>query len=320
METQNEIIRGYIYKITNIANGMCYIGKTTYKDIQKRFAQHKTYALVAKGGTEKTVHQAIRDFGIDNFKIEEIEIVKAPEFLENRERYWIAYYHSWIGDPECNGYNQSRGGEGTHYSSTEFSDYLSDKIISLYEQVQNQQEVSRQLGIDPTTVRNYLYLNNIAVLSSKEVAIKETGKKVAVYDGDNLIAIFPSIGQVIAHMNNANTQDTRHVSEICHGGNRKYLHGYSFQFTDEEIFNNDIILTYATNYIPGQGRKMNGIRKPVKMINPETNEVIQIFNSLIEAGKFLNPLTPKSGQNQITIAIKNNKLYKNYKWEYANSL
>ena len=125
MNTEEKVIRGYIYKITNLINNMMYIGKTTYKDIQKRFSQHKYYALVIKGGSSTTVHQAIRDFGIENFKIELIKTVYAPEYLEDAEKELIAYYHTWIKDPECNGYNQSQGGEGTHYNGNEFNDRFS---------------------------------------------------------------------------------------------------------------------------------------------------------------------------------------------------
>lgn len=309
METQDKIIRGYIYKITNIANGMCYIGKTTYNNIQRRFAQHKSYALVAKGGTEKTVHQAIRDFGIENFKIEKIETVKAPDFLEERERYWIAYYHSWIGDSECNGYNQSKGGEGTHYSSTEFSDYLSDKIISLYEKVQNQQEVSRQLKIDPKTVRNYLYLNNIAVLSVKEVAIKETGKKVAIYKDNILIAIYPSLGDAARHF--VDKESASHISEVCYG-KRKWIKGYTAKFTDEDIFNSDYMILTTNEFI---NNSKSNKKKPILMIDIQTNTILKEFKSGCEVGRYFNMDRPQSATTCISRAIQRNGTWRGYKWE-----
>lgn len=43
---KENLIQGYIYKITNLQNNFSYIGKTTYKDINRRFQQHKYYALV----------------------------------------------------------------------------------------------------------------------------------------------------------------------------------------------------------------------------------------------------------------------------------
>ena len=114
-------IKGYIYKITNLQNGMSYIGKTTYSNVQKRFDQHKYYALTIKGGKSNSLHQAIRDFGINNFTIEIIDTITAPDSLEQKEKEYIALYHTSIKDPECKGYNQSRGGEGTHYRNDEFS-------------------------------------------------------------------------------------------------------------------------------------------------------------------------------------------------------
>lgn len=310
METQNKVIRGRIYKITNIANGMCYIGKTTYNDIQKRFVRHKYYALMEKGGTEKTLHQAIRDFGVDNFKIEEVETVKAPQFLENREKYWIAYYHSWIGDPKCNGYNQSRGGEGTHYSSTDFGDYLSDSIIQLYKRSQNQSEVARQLGIDVTTVRNYLRLNNITPLDARTVAINTTGKKVAVYYDNELLAVYPSMGQANEHIIGNTKQDVRHISEICNGkSQRKTVRGYTFKFTDQEVFNEDLYLENKSNKLCSSVTK-----KGCQMIDIETGEVINTFESGCEAGRYFKMERPSSATTCIRRAVQRDGTWRGYKW------
>ena len=64
---KENLIQGYIYKITNLQNNLSYIGKTTYKNINKRFQQHKYYALVLQKGSKTTIHQAIRDYGEDSF-------------------------------------------------------------------------------------------------------------------------------------------------------------------------------------------------------------------------------------------------------------
>ena len=90
MEQKN--IKGYIYKITNIQNNMSYIGKTTYADVQKRFNQHIYYALNTKGGKPNSLHQAIRDFGVENFIIEIIETVFEPDSLEQKEKENILLY------------------------------------------------------------------------------------------------------------------------------------------------------------------------------------------------------------------------------------
>lgn len=51
-------------------------------------------------------------YGIENFSFEIIEECP-PQELNNREIYWISYYHTWVLDPQCNGYNLTNGGEGS---------------------------------------------------------------------------------------------------------------------------------------------------------------------------------------------------------------
>lgn len=309
MEKEN--ICGYIYKITNKVNGMCYIGKTTYSNIQKRFNQHIYYALIIKGGTQKTIHQAIRDFGIENFQIENIYTVKAPEILEDKEKEFIALYHSWIKDPECNGYNQSKGGEGTHYCKNNFNEELSEKILSLYEEKQNQNEVARQLNINVSTVKNYLLLNNISTLDAKTVTLNSQGKKVAVYNGEKLVAIYPSIGQANAHIKGTKPQDVGHISEICNEkGGRKTLKGFTFKFTEKELFNENMMLDPKdTNYIP------KNKKKKFQMIDKTTKEVLEVFESGSDAGRYFNLPKPGNATTCISRAIERNGTWRGYEWK-----
>lgn len=57
----------YIYKITNILNGKCYIGQA--KNYKQRFAQHKNYR---RGNSEpkKTLYKAFDKYGLENFTFE----------------------------------------------------------------------------------------------------------------------------------------------------------------------------------------------------------------------------------------------------------
>ena len=61
----------YLYKITNEVNGKIYIGMTN--DPTKRFASHKSGALNGKG-TYNYFYNAIRKYGIENFKMEILAI------------------------------------------------------------------------------------------------------------------------------------------------------------------------------------------------------------------------------------------------------
>lgn len=84
-----------VYKITNQINNKIYIGQTT-ETLKKRFARHCGYQL----NDNTYLHRAMKKYGTENFKIEEIERVDNQEELNEREIYWIKYYHS-----DIEGYN-----------------------------------------------------------------------------------------------------------------------------------------------------------------------------------------------------------------------
>ena len=86
-----------IYQITNSLNGDCYVGKTI-KTLQKRFSQHKTSS---RAGSELHLHNAMRHYGFENFKIDLLDIVEDGSLFEQ------TYIKSL--KPK---YNMTRGGDG----------------------------------------------------------------------------------------------------------------------------------------------------------------------------------------------------------------
>ncbi len=101
----------YIYKFTNKINGHCYIGQTN--NLQKRYNGHKSESFNEKAsGYWLPFHCAIRKYGIENFDyevLEEIADEESQDFINEREKFFIAYYHSLKDE---NGYNVTIGGEG----------------------------------------------------------------------------------------------------------------------------------------------------------------------------------------------------------------
>lgn len=85
-----------IYKITKKINGKSYIGQSN--DIERRLAEHKYKR-------DLPVEIAIQKYGIDAFSYEVIEECESSQ-LDEREKYWIAYYNTYKGF----GYNCSEGG------------------------------------------------------------------------------------------------------------------------------------------------------------------------------------------------------------------
>lgn len=99
-----------IYKHTNKINGKSYIGQTCQKP-SRRWRNGSGYK-------ESVIfYAAIQKYGFNNFTHEILEENLETKALANeREQYWISYYHTWIYDPKCNGYNSTQG--GTHNNTT----------------------------------------------------------------------------------------------------------------------------------------------------------------------------------------------------------
>lgn len=93
-----------IYLITNIINGRKYVGLTT-KPIEERFKAHKYAANLNQG---YYLHNAMRKYGVDNFKIELIDTADSIDELKEKEIFNIEKY-----DTFNTGYNLTIGGDYT---------------------------------------------------------------------------------------------------------------------------------------------------------------------------------------------------------------
>lgn len=117
MKQKKKIKKWVIYKHTLMSDGphkgWSYIGQTCKPNPKDRWG---------KDGREYTrdnkkhlfFANAILAHGWDNFTHEIIETgITTLAEANTRERYWIEYYHTYAGDPECRGFNLTRGGDGT---------------------------------------------------------------------------------------------------------------------------------------------------------------------------------------------------------------
>lgn len=86
-----------IYKITKKENGKSYIGQSN--DIERRFSEHKIKINIP-------IEVVIKKYGTDAFNFEIIEECPLDK-LDEREKYWIAFYNTY----KEFGYNCNEGSE-----------------------------------------------------------------------------------------------------------------------------------------------------------------------------------------------------------------
>lgn len=98
-----------IYKHTLIEDcehyGWSYIGQTC---TPTKVRWKSGYGYTKRN---QVFRNAIDKYGWDKFTHEIIEEgIQSVEEANEREKYWIAYYHTFIRDPDCHGYNMTPGG------------------------------------------------------------------------------------------------------------------------------------------------------------------------------------------------------------------
>lgn len=93
-----------IYKLTNIQNKKCYIGKST--NIKKRITDHFKSSIGISTISDQAVHHEILNTGFWNWMIEIIEYCDKDK-LNEQEKFYINFFQS-----QSYGYNKTGGGEG----------------------------------------------------------------------------------------------------------------------------------------------------------------------------------------------------------------
>lgn len=103
----NYRITNVIYLFKNKINGKVYVGQTTVQ-LRNRVQQHITTSHTWTKTHKSPLHKAINKYGISNFDLQIIERCRCQQELDERERYWIAYFNS---TNRKYGYNIDSGGK-----------------------------------------------------------------------------------------------------------------------------------------------------------------------------------------------------------------
>lgn len=93
-----------IYKITNLTDKRVYIGQAV--NLSDRIKTHIKAGLGIDTNNSE-LYKAMLQIGVENFSFEILEYCNASD-LNDREKFWIDYYHS-----TDYGYNQTRGGSAS---------------------------------------------------------------------------------------------------------------------------------------------------------------------------------------------------------------
>lgn len=80
-----------IYKITNLNNGMCYVGQAV--NIADRWRQHIKRGVGAEAPTRNKLYPAMLSIGVENFSFEIVEECERT-LLNEREDYWQDYFQA----------------------------------------------------------------------------------------------------------------------------------------------------------------------------------------------------------------------------------
>lgn len=211
---------GHIYKITNTINGKIYIGQTI-KSVEKRFQQHKNNSNKPYF-SQIVLYQAFNKYGIENFICEELE--ECPlEILDEREKYWIKFYNSYI-----DGYNSTLGGR-----AIELYDWDVEDIIEKYHLLKSARAVAKEIGCDHSTIDNILNINKVP----RYTIAQQVSKSVIAFNDteEYLFKTVPECAQWLIDTGKTKSTSLRNVRQYITRfiSNKKSYLGYFYKYQEE---------------------------------------------------------------------------------------
>ena len=196
--------------------------------LEKRWKEHCKDCHKIR--TEKRpLYSAMQKYGIENFKMEEIEEC-ADNVASEREVYWIERLQTFK-----NGYNATADGDGTHYL-----DY--DLICETYSQVKNVTKTAEICNCCTDSVSNILKERHIDVISSQELAKQNLSKMINQYDlNGNYIQSFASVSDAARYIQSLDPVNRTgfkgihsHISAVARG-KRKTAYKYIWKFGGDKM-------------------------------------------------------------------------------------
>ena len=221
-----------IYKITNKLLNKSYIGQSIH--IEDRWKEH----MWGKGSVN--LHNDFKIYGLENFQFEILEICN-PEFLLEREKYWIKFYNTYE-----NGYNLNDGGDNSKYAieKTKKKVYcynLQGEFLTEYDSIS---EAERQTGISNSNICraiktcgrtqkflwSYEKADILPAYKRKVSHAPKQGKSVLQYSKEGILL---NQFRTLAEAKQITGISDASISQVCKG-KRKTAGGYIWKLVEEE--------------------------------------------------------------------------------------
>lgn len=141
----------------------------------ERFYQHCAKKC-NKEVLNMTIHKAIFKYSKQNFTFEIIEKVPQKD-LNDREKYWIAFYNSYK-----NGYNETPGGQG---GNKPFKDLDTGAIIDAYISGKSLRTIGKLFNVDKYTIKQVLIRNGIQLRTTRTYKLCQEDRKTIMQEYNN---------------------------------------------------------------------------------------------------------------------------------------
>lgn len=232
---------GFIYKITNDVNNKLYIGKTELSDPYDRWKEH-LQDYKRQRCEKRPLYEAINKYGTEHFHF---EVIEETDNTEEREKYWIEEFRTYIGFKDCNGYNATLGGDGKSYLN------LDEKEVIKYhieEAIYVLGDTSEHFKVDSGTIRKILKKHNIIWLKNNDpnkLKYFLEKKGVAQVDCKSRLIVDRFVSSVEA--SSVLNVSKSSIAYACNSKSDHYAHGYLWYYgkdLEQAIKNKEVIDIY----------------------------------------------------------------------------
>lgn len=263
----------YIYKATNKINGKVYIGKTY--DFLKRKEEH----LKDRRGNS-IFHRAIDKYGADNFEWEIVDSTTQSERINLLEKYYIQQYDSY----KSNGYNMTKGGDGGSMWNARpvVCLTLKGQYVKRYDSAMQAEQdgycnssVLMSCKNLQYTVNGHMFMfeDDYMKFGAKKCCKPESASRKPVIQCDlngNFIKKYKSVAEAAIQTGTSRTS----ISGVL---TNRYRTANGYIFVYEKDFP---VKNVSAHIYKKSGRK-------IAQLNPETDDVIEVFDRIVDAGKKL---------------------------------